>query len=328
MNITDQILNQVQAFMSSRAILTAAELDIFTQLHKKPALAQELAQNLSLDIRALTRLLDTLVTRDLLHKQDEVYQLTEQGALLSADHEQSILPMVLHMNDLWDSWSQLTATVQKGINPDLKPVTAQDQETCQAFIGAMHVVGREMATEIAAQLDLSPYKRLLDIGGASGTYTIAFLRQAPWLSAVLLDLPRVIPLAEDRLRKAGLLDRVQLAAGDFYQEPLPEGCDLALLSAIIHQNSPEENLELYKKTFQALEPGGALLIRDHIMSEDRLQPPEGTIFALNMLVNTRGGDTYTYSEVQDTLQQAGFEEVQLLRQGSDMDCLLLAHKPS
>ena len=92
------------------------------------------------------------------------------------------------------------------------------------------------------------------------------------MSGVIFDLPDVISLAAERLKAEGYLERVKLAAGDFYKDELPKGCDLALLSAIIHQNSPQENISLYRKIYQALEPGGAVLIRDHIMDESRTRP--------------------------------------------------------
>ncbi len=322
MGTADEILGQVRAFMPSRAILTAAELDVFTILGQKPSSAQQLATELQVEQRALTRLLDALVSRELLQKEEGIYQPTAQGKFLNSEHPGSVLPMALHISSLWDSWSKLTETVRQGVNPKLQPVAEQDQQTCEAFIGAMHVVGRDLAREIVTDIDLRPYTRLLDIGGASGTYTIAFLRQAPWMQAVLFDLPRVMHLAEHRLSQEGLRNQVELVGGDFYQDPLPAGCDLALLSAIIHQNSPQENLDLYRKVYQTLEPEGAILIRDHIMSEDRTQPPAGALFALNMLVNTQGGDTYTFSEVQTGLEQAGFRQVELLRSGESMDCVV------
>lgn len=188
----------------------------------------------------------------------------------------------------------------------------------------MHVVGRTLARKIAASLDLSPFRRLLDIGGASGTYTIAFFERQPSLEAVLYDLPNVLPMARKRLEAHGLLPRVRLVPGDFYSEPLPTGCDLVLLSAIIHQNSPEQNIALYRKIRDALEPGGCLLIRDHIMEPDRTRPPAGALFAINMLVNTEGGDTYTFEETQTALSEAGSRKVELIRTGEQMDCLIQA----
>jgi predicted nicotinamide N-methyase len=189
------------------------------------------------------------------------------------------------------------------------------------------VIGRSLSREIASSYDLSRFKRLLDMGGGSGTYTIAFLEKNSTMTAVIFDLPSVIPLAVERLNDAGYLKRATLVAGDFYKDALPAGCDLALLSAIIHQNSPQENLNLYKKIFHALEPGGALLIRDHIMDESRTKPPAGALFAINMLVCTSGGDTYTFKEIKDALEQAGFQAVKQVRSGERMDGLVEARKP-
>ena len=324
--IEGAVLEDVRGFLKGRVILTAAELDLFTRLDKEGATAENLAKGLECDRRCLTRLLDCLVALQLLSKQDGIYQNTERGALLSSEHLETELPMVLHLNSLWESWGGLTETVRTGTNPMRKPVTERGKDSLKAFIGAMHVVGRGLSHEIADSYNLAPFQRLLDIGGATGTYTIAFLAKNPEMTAVLFDLPDVIPWAEEGLGAEGLLERVECVAGDFYKDELPKGCDLVLLSAIIHQNSPEENLELFRKIHRAVLPGSTLLIRDHVMESARTHPPQGTLFALNMLVNTKGGDTYTFDEIKDTLEEAGFGEVKLVREGEHMDCLVEARR--
>jgi len=324
--IEGAVLQEVREFLQSRVILTAAELDLFTRLNKEEGTADDLARELECDQRALTRLLDSLVALKLLSKQDSLYRTSERGALLSAEHPKTELPMVLHLNGLWETWSGLTETVKTGINPKRKPVSQRDNDSLESFIGAMHVVGRSLSKEIADSFDLSPFKRLLDIGGATGTYIMAFLEKNPEMTAVLFDLPHVIPMAEKRLEAKGLLKRVELVSGDFSEDELPKGCDLALLSAIIHQNSPRENLDLYGKIHRALVPGGKLLIRDHVMDPDRTSPPQGTLFAINMLVNTKGGDTYTFDEIRNSLEKVGFGEVKLVRKGERMDCLVEGRK--
>ena len=322
------IFIEYAGWMKARIVLTAAELDFFTLLADKPLSAEELAQRINADRRAVIRILDCLVIFELLHKKNGCYGLTEQGAFFSSRHPESVLPMLLHMNNMWDNWAQLTEAVREGKTPNLKSVIdAKDEGVTRAFIGAMHVIGRGLSREIASSYDLSRFKQLLDMGGGSGTYTIAFLEKNPTMTAVIFDLPSVIPLAIERLNDAGYLKRVTLVAGDFYKDALPAGCDLALLSAIIHQNSPQENLNLYKKIFHALEPGGALLIRDHIMDESRTKPPAGALFAINMLVCTSGGDTYTFKEIKDALEQAGFQAVKQVRSGERMDGLVEARKP-
>jgi SAM-dependent methyltransferase len=324
--IEGAVLEDVRGFLKGRVILTAAELDLFTRLDKEQASADNLARGLECDRRCLTRLLDCLVALRLLSKQDGIYQNTERGALLSAEHPETELPMVLHLSGLWESWGGLTETVRTGTNPKRKPVTERGKDSLKAFIGAMHVVGRGLSHKIADSYNLAPFRRLLDIGGATGTYTTAFLEKNPEMTAVLFDLPDVIRWAEERLGADGLLERVECVAGDFYKDELPKGCDLVLLSAIIHQNSPEENLALFQKIHRAVVPGSTLLIRDHVMEPARTHPPQGTLFAINMLVNTKGGDTYTFAEIKETLERAGFGEVKLVREGEHMDCLVEARR--
>lgn len=324
----DEVMAGARAFMKSRVILTAAELNFFTHLHGKPATAATLADELDLDARATTRILDCLAGFRLLNKENGLYSLTEEGTFYSEKHPETVLPMIRHLNHLWDNWSSLTTIVKIGIDPETKPGIQMDEEEWTSFIGAMHVVGREVSEKIAEAYDLSHYRRLLDIGGASGTYTIAFLRRNPDMSAVIFDLERVIPMARERIRKEGLDERVELVAGDFYKDELPADCDLALLSAIIHQNNVEENISLYRKIFRALEPGGAILIRDFVMNELRTKPPTGALFDINMLVATRGGKTYTFSQIEDSLREAGFEKITFARQGEGMDSLVEARKPA
>ena len=191
----------------------------------------------------------------------------------------------------------------------------------------MHAIGRNLSMEISRAFDAGRFSRLLDIGGGSGTYTIAFLQANAQLTAVVFDLAPVIPMAGERLQAAGLSGRSTLAAGDFSVDELPSGCDLALLSAIIHQNSPAQNLELYRKVFRALDAGGSILIRDHIMDESRTSPLAGALFAVNMLIGTTGGGTYTFGEMREGLEKAGFVDVSRVRAGKEMDGLVEARKP-
>ncbi len=327
MSFGNSLIDELTGYMKTRIVLSAAELDFFTKLDGQPSSAQDIAECFGIDVRATTRVLDCLVVFDLLHKDSGRYSLTERGAILSSRHPETMLPMLLHMNNMWDNWSKLTETVRHGTNPDLKPVVgASDEKVTGAFIGAMHVIGRKLAREIAAACDLHQYRRLLDIGGGSGIYTIALLERNAQMKAVIFDFPHVLPIAEGWVDQAGLRDRVWFTAGDFYKDELPAGSDCALLSAIIHQNSPDENIDLFKKIYRSLDPGGCLLIRDHIMDGSRTSPPAGALFAINMLVHTRGGDTYTFDEVQTQLAQAGFTEVKLLRSGERMDCLVTARK--
>ncbi len=324
----ETILRLARDFMESRLLLTGAELNIFTVLSEGPLTAKEVSGRIGADLRALTILLDALAAMGLLDKKGETYRCAAAVApFLSAGHPQSVLPMVLHAGHLWHRWSRLTNVVQ-GMDEPARPAGRfRGKEEMGAFIGAMHVVALPLATEIVAAVNPGQSKALLDVGGASGTYTIAFLQASPRMKATLFDRPEVVEMARERISEAGLLDRVALVAGDFYRDEFPKGHDLAFVSAIIHQNSPEQNLELYGKVFRSLNSGGRIVIRDHVMEPDRVHPKDGAVFAVNMLLGTEGGGTYTFEQIRTGLSQAGFKNVHLLRKGEHMDALVEAFKP-
>jgi len=272
-------------------------------------------------------LLDAVAAMGLLEKQNRMYRCNDATAhLLAEGSPDSILPMILHMASLEPRWSRLT-DIAKGIPAAKEEFNfSRNDKELRAFIGAMHSIGTPLAKRIVAAINPGASRALIDIGGGSGTYTIAFLRAAPEMKATLFDLPEVIEMARERLDHEGLLDRATLVAGSFEHDELPGGHDLALISAIIHSYSPEENLDLYKKTCRSLKPGGRILIRDHIMEPDRIQPKDGAIFAINMLVGTSGGSTYTYEEIKAGLSQAGFTNIRLLKQGEHMDGIIEGFK--
>lgn len=322
-----ELLALSRNFMECRVLLTGAELNIF-KLLAEPASSGDIARSQGWYERPLTVLLDALTAMGLLIKSGSRYQ-TDPDLLpyLHPDAPQTVLPMIRHAATIWKNWFNLTQIVTQTGGVQRPPASFEDPEDRKAFIGAMHVVGRKIAPKIVEAIPPDAAKRLLDVGGGSGTYTLAFLEAYPYMSATLFDLPDVVEMARDRITEAGLTDRVTLAAGDFYKDALPPGHDLAILSAIIHMNSAEQNLALYQKIFDALVPGGRIVIRDHVMNPEKTAPKSGALFAINMLVGTPGGGTYTYEEIKSGLTAAGFEKVQLLQEADRMMGLVQAQKP-
>jgi SAM-dependent methyltransferase len=322
------ILGLSRKFMESRIFLTAAELDVFTLLAKNPMSAREIADMLKVTMRGITILLNALVPMGLLEKKDEKYYCqAEVASLLSKDSPASIMPMVMHTVGGWKRWSDLTEIVRHGsqkTRPAIFDGSTSEQET---FIGAMHTIAYRLAPDIIDAIKPGKAKKLLDIGGASGSYTQAFLEASPDMRAILFDLPPVITIAKKRLANTGLYNRIKFVAGDFYKDELPAGQDLALLSAIIHQNSPVQNVELYRKIYRALVPGGRLVIRDHVMNPDHTRPVSGAFFAVNMLVVTPGGNTYSFEEIKASLESAGFINISLIQPDEQMSGLVEGFKP-
>lgn len=323
----EQILSLARGFMESRIVLTAAELDLFTVLGPDPLSLEEILERKQADPRGLTILLDALAAMGLLVKEGETYRCPPPVAtLLSRESPESIHPMVMHMAHLWRRWTDLTRVVQGETLEKPRP-PHHHEDSLRAFIGAMHVIAKVLAPRIVSAVQPGSARALLDVGGAMGTYTLAFLEAEPEMRATLFDRPPVVEMARNFLGNAGMLNRVDLVGGDFYRDELPGGHDLALLSAIIHQNSLEQNVALFRNVFRALVPGGRIVIRDHIMAPDRTTPRDGAIFAVNMLVGTLGGGTYTYDEVREALDQTGFARVGLIQTGERMDGMVEAFKP-
>lgn len=321
----EELLEKVRGFQASCVIAAAAELDVFTALADTPSTAGALAARLGLDPRATAILLDALVALDLLTMQGDAYRVPPDVAeALAVDSPANVLSGVRHLANCLRRWAQLARVVRTGQPAETAPSVRGREGDCESFIGAMDDFSATVAPQVIARLSPLRFERLLDIGGASGTWAIAFLRAVPDATAVLFDLPQVIPLARERLTRAGLIDRVTLAAGDFAADPLPGGADFAWLSAIAHQNSRSQNRALFAKIRAALTPGGVLVIRDVVMDASRTQPAAGALFAVNMLVATEGGGTFTLDEFEEDLKSAGFSDVRLVHRDPSMNSLVVA----
>ncbi len=320
----EAILKTSRKFTEARILLTGVELDLFTLLSEEPLSAEDITSRLETNLRATTILLDVLSAQGYLVKEKDCYRTEPAVApLLSADSDNSLVPGLMHTAHLWTTWTQLTRIVREG--GPAKNMEIERQDYMKAFIGAMHIGSARLAPEIVKAVRPGKAKALLDVGGGSGSYTITFLKTVSGMRATIFDLPDVIPMARDRISDERLLDRVDLVSGDYHKDELPSGHDLAFLSAIIHQNSHEQNVKLYRKVFEALDPGGRIIIRDYVLNSDRTEPASGALFAVNMLVNTDGGNSYTLDEIRGGLAEAGFIRVKLLQE-KEMSSLVEAYK--
>ena len=288
----------------------------------------ELSRKLGSEIRGMTALLDALAALQLVEKNQGRYGIPATlGPLLTRNGPQTVLAMAQHQVNCLRRWAQLAEVVKTGRPAERIPSVRGAAGDEESFIGAVHNVSAPNADRVIKAIRPLQFRHLLDIGGASGTWTIAFLRACPSAQATLFDLPSVIPLARRRLRTAGLTGAVKLVAGDFLKDPLPTGADLAWVSALVHQNSRAQNRALFSKVFAALVPGGRIAIRDILMAEDRTQPVAGALFAVNMLVATEGGGTFTFAELQEDLASAGFQEAAVQRADEAMNSIVVAKKP-
>lgn len=324
---SEQLLAMMRGFQVSCVLAAGADLDAFNLLSAAPRSAAETAGQLRCDLRAMTILLDALAGIGVLVKSGERYTVAPAVAPLVVDGPPpSVAAMLRHQANCLRRWARLPWAVQSGRPADAGSSVRGPEADQESFIGAMHDISNAVAEPLIREINPGGFHCVLDVGGGSGTWTLAWLQAEPAARAILFDLPAVIPLARERLTRCGVADRVELAAGDFYTDPLPRGADLVWLSAIIHQNSPDENRALYRRAAEALPPGGRLLIRDIVMEESRTAPLAGALFAVNMLVATPGGGTYTLAEIRSDLESAGFEDVQLIRRDEGMHAVVSARR--
>ncbi len=308
--LPDEITEMIRGFMASRAILTALELDVFTAIGDGGT-AKQIAGKIQGAVRATEMLLNALVSLKLLEKRDGVFHNTPLAARFFVEGTpDSARSAQLHSANLWKRWSTLTEAVQAGTTVAPKV----DNGAVKPFIAAMDHNARGRARAVVQAVEVNGAKRLLDLGGGSGAYSIAFAQAAPGLHAEIVDAPEVLALAQDYVRQAGLADRITTQAGDMLSVPLEAGTyDLVLLSAICHMFSPEENKQLLERAYAALAPKGRLVISDFILEADKTAPRFAALFALNMLVNTRAGNSYSELEYEAWLKQAGFAESKRVR---------------
>ena len=323
----EDVLRVSGGFQAPCVLAAGADLGVFGALAGQPMAAEALAGKLGADARATRVILDALAAMGLLMKTASVYALAPGVAdTLTDTGRDSVVAMVRHRANCLRRWVQLAEVALSGKPGERRPSIRGAAADTESFIGAMEDVSAPVAARLVGALAPHTFRHVLDVGGGPATWSIALLRAAPEATATLFDLPDVVPLAERRLREAGLLDRVTLVPGNLYTDPLPAGADLAWVSAIIHMNSREQNRELFAKVHAALDDGGQIVVRDVVMDESRVRPVAGAFFAVNMLVATPGGGTYTFAEIRDDLESAGFIAPALVRQGEFMDFLVRATK--
>ncbi len=304
-----EIMTTARAFMRSRVLLAGVELGVFTLVSQGQRTAAAIAAAAHADPRGVDRLLNALCAMGLLVKRDNQFANSEAAARYLVEGAPEHLGGLRHTAHLYRSWATLTEAVRHG-GSTLAPGSGNWSEAGRAaFIAAMHARGRAAAEQTVAALDLTDVARVLDVGGGSGLFSMALARAKPGLRATVFDLPEVVPLTKKYIAQEGMGDRLETFAGDYHTDELPGGCDLILLSAIVHSCSPAENESLLRKCAGAANPGGQVVVSDFLMNADRTAPPDGAFFALNMLVNTAAGDTYTEAEIAGWMTAAGLSEI-------------------
>jgi SAM-dependent methyltransferase len=321
----EEIRALANSFQQSRILLTALELDIFTILDKHILHSEEIAQQINCDKRATDRLMNALVALEFLRKIKGKFYNSENASQYLVKGKPEFMGGLFHSLGLWNTWSSLTESVKAGTSKAERKPSGTGIDWLESFIGAMHYRGVKEAKLVALLLDLSNISRMLDLGGGSGAFVMEFIKKNANMNGVIFDLPNVIPISNRYVDQEKMNDKISFMSGDYLVDDFGYGYDLIFLSAIVHINSFDENNALIKKCYDALNKGGQIIIKDWVMNEDRTEPAGGAFFALNMLVGTQRGDTYTETEIKNWFTNAGIKNIER-KDTSFGSSLMIGHK--
>lgn len=296
------------AHCDARVLHTAVRLDLFSAVGNG-ATAAGVAAARDLDPRATELLLNAMTALGLLAKAADTFTLVPAARRhLLPDGPAYLGGMIEFEAESWDLWGRLEEAVRTG-RPVRPPDMYQgDPVQTRRFILAMDslVRARGDAAWLAENLDFSDVRRMLDVGSGPATYPVGVCRAHPAVRATVFDLPGTLAVTREIVEREGMADRIALVPGDYNADPLPSGFDLVFLSNVIHGEDEDHNRALMAKCLAALRPGGRVVIKDHILTEDRTGPAGGAVFSLLMLLSTRGRD-YAFGEVAAWLTEAGFD---------------------
>ena len=325
------VLDLIEAFRRSKAMFTAVRLGVFNVLaQQSPQSAEELGATLDVNAAALTRLLDGCIALGLLQREGGKYQNAPIATRYLADNSHDTLANYIVYSDqsLYQLWAHLDDAVREGTNRWAQAFGSRDalfdhyfrdDAATAAFLGGMHGFGQIASPLIVRAFDLSRFQHLVDLGGATGHLAIAACEAYPNLRATVLDLPRVERFAREHIARSGAADRIKAIAGDFFAGDLVKG-DLYYLGRILHDWSEDKITKLLAKIFVALPVGGALLIGETLVNDDRSGPVYTLMQDLNMLVCTDGKER-TFAEYRAILEAAGFTAIDFRHTGSLIDAV-------
>ncbi len=325
------VIDLIEAFRRSKTMFAAVALGVFDHLERGPADLATLAAGLQAQPQSLERLLDACVGLGFLSKHDGRYANEPVAATyLCRSSERALTGYILYSNDvLFPMWSHLEDAVREGshrwkqafeLEGPIFDHFFKTEEATRTFLMGMHGFGVLSSPKVVAAFDLSRFRRLIDLGGATGHLAIAACERYPDLQAAVFDLPRVIAVAREQVSRSRAAARIELIAGDFFANDLPEA-DLFAVGRILHDWSEDKIHALLRKIHARLPAGGGLLIAEKLLADDKTGPTPAHMQSLNMLVCTEGRER-TLGEYRALLEAAGFREVQGRITGAPLDAVL------
>lgn len=313
----DAIMELGMAFWGSKTLLSAIELGVFSTLASGPLAEEDLRARLGLHARSARDFLDALVALGMLERQTDGYRNTpETDLFLDPGKPSSYIGGFLEMSNtrLYGFWGSLTDALRTGepqnetkSGEDLFGTLYADPELLRVFLTAMTGISVPSAIAIAQKFPWQRYQTFCDVGTAQGSLPVHVALGHPHLTGIGFDLPPVGPIFTDFITDFGLQDRVRFAAGDFFTDPLP-AADVIVMGHILHDWGTADKMRLLRLAYDALPEGGALVVYDSVIDDERRRNAFGLLMSLNMLIETPAGYDYTGADCRAWMAETGFRE--------------------
>jgi acetylserotonin N-methyltransferase len=333
MNLPDAavVLDLIEAFRRSKTMFAGVSLGVFDRLQQGPASAAELAPALGAHPDALERLLDGCAALGLVSKQDGIYCNSEAAGTYLCSGSPHTMSGYIRYSDqaLYAMWGNLADAIREGtprwsqtfgLDGPIFSSFFRSEDAMRDFVRGMHGFGMLTSPKVVAALDLSGFRKMADLGGATGHLIIAACERYSGLHGVVFDLERVTAMAREQVALSAARDRIEVMPGDFFQDALPDA-DLYALGRILHDWADDKIALLLRRIHERLPAGGALLVAEKLLAEDGVGPIPANMQSLNMLVVTEGKER-SLSAYARLLRAAGFSEVDGRGTGVALDAIL------
>ncbi|MBI3329104.1 MAG: methyltransferase domain-containing protein [Nitrospinae bacterium] len=311
------LLEMAQAYRQSAILTTACQLDVFTHLAGGPLSAEALAHACGVPVRGLRRLLNACVVLELLEKEGETYRNTPiADTFLVKGTPGSMGNFIARAAENYKAWGQLGRAIRE--DRPIDPHSADMLDTLppdrvRHYVESLYDTGRQAAMAIADAVDLTHARRMLDVAGGSGIYSITFAQRQPALRAVVFDLPPILAFTQEIIARHGMAGQLSVHPGNYHHDELGSGYDVVLLSNVLQTQGVQTGQMLLRKAFNALAPGGQLLIHGAMPSPDRVSPPEPALTQVHMFLVYPEGDAHPAEDICAWAQEAGFIDVSVTR---------------
>jgi SAM-dependent methyltransferase len=319
------ILETAFGFWHSKVLLTAVELGVFTKLANRRLSGAELGAELQFHPRAVADFFDALVAMKFLCRDGDgpqaKYFNTPEGSLFLDESSPRYIGGILIMLNarLFKFWNDLPEALRTGRPQNeikhgqkgMFEVLYADLPRLEQFMGAMTGLSRINFEAFAEKFDFSKFQTLCDVGGATGLLSIEVAKKHAHLKCISFDLPAVAPIAEKYIATAGLANRIDVATGDFFQDPLPKA-DIITMGMILHDWNLDKKMHLIRAAYDALSPGGALVAIEALIDDARRENVQGLLMSLNMLIEFGDAFDYSGSDFRQWCGEVGFKRFEVI----------------